>query len=294
MRAFEGKVAVVTGAASGIGLGLATRFAQEGMKVVLADIEEPALEAAVTQLRRAEHDVLGVTTDVSKAESVEALARKTLDAYGKVHVLCNNAGVGGGFGIGIWEASLKDWQWTLGVNLWGVIHGVHTFLPIMLAQDEEGHVVNTASSAGLTPGNRVYGVSKHAVVALSEALYDGLRQRNAKVHASVLCPGVINTKIMYGARNRPEDLQDVAGAPPSEFEQQARDRIARLAQESGMDPLDAAGIVLDAIRNEQFWVLTHDDFYDIVRGRADDILARRNPTPRAPTPFQAARDSRDG
>ena len=134
MREFAGKVAVVTGGASGIGLGLATRFAQEGMKVVLADIEEPVLEAAVTRLRQQELDVLGVVTDVSKAESVEALARETLAAYGKVHVLCNNAGVGGPTGL-IWDMTVKDWQWTLGVNLWGVVHGVRTFLPIMLAQD---------------------------------------------------------------------------------------------------------------------------------------------------------------
>ncbi len=287
MRDFSGKVAVVTGAASGIGMGMATRFAQEGMKVVLADVEEPALEAAVTRLRQQEHDVLGVVTDVSSAVSVEALAQKTLETYGKVHVLCNNAGVGGGFGIGIWEASLKDWQWTLGVNLWGVIHGVHTFLPIMLDQDEPGHIVNTASSAGITPGSRVYGVTKHAVVALSESLYDGLRARDSKLHCSVLCPGVINTQIMYGARNRPAELQNEA--PASAMEQESRDRIKHLAETSGMSPEEASGIVLQAIKDEQFWILTHDEFDEIIRGRADDILARRNPTPHAPTAFQLAR-----
>jgi NAD(P)-dependent dehydrogenase (short-subunit alcohol dehydrogenase family) len=289
---FAGKVAVVTGGASGIGLGMATRFAQEGMKVVLADIEEPALEASVRRLRQQEHDVLGVKTDVSSASSVESLAAKTLETYGKVHILCNNAGVGGGFGIGIWEATLKDWQWTLGVNLWGVIHGVRTFVPIMLEQDEPAHVVNTASSAGLVPGSRVYGVSKHAVVALSESLYDGLRTQDSKVHCSVLCPGVINTQIMYGARNRPEELQDEQ--PPSQMERDARDRIKRLAETSGMAPEQAAEIVLEAIRKDQFWILTHDDFDEIIRGRMEDILARHNPTPRPPTAFQAARDGLGG
>jgi len=278
MDDFEGKVAVVTGGASGIGLGMATRFAEQGMRVVLADIEEPALEAAVARLRQQEHEVIGVLTDVSKAESVEALAERTLAAFGRVHVVCNNAGVGGsGFGVPIWEATLKDWQWTLGVNLWGVIHGVRVFVPIMLDQDEEGHIVNTASSAGLTQGSRVYGVSKHAVVALSESLYDGLRQRGAKVHVSVLCPGVINTRIMYGARNRPPELQNES--PPSEQELRMRDRISKLAQETGMDPLQVGDIVLEAIRNEQFWVLTHDEFDDIIRTRMEDILARRNPSP---------------
>ncbi len=174
MRDFAGKVAVVTGAASGIGFGLASRFAEEGMRVVLADVEEPALEAAVTRLRERDFDVVGVLTDVSDADSVQALADKTLAHFGKVHVVCNNAGVGGGFGK-IWEASLKDWQWALNVNLWGVIHGVRTFVPIMLEQGEDGHVVNTASIAGLVPGTRVYSVTKHAVVALSEALYHNLR-----------------------------------------------------------------------------------------------------------------------
>jgi NAD(P)-dependent dehydrogenase (short-subunit alcohol dehydrogenase family) len=189
MQEFEGKVAVVTGAASGIGLAMASRFASEGMRVVLADVEAPALDAAVTRLRQQEHEVLGVVTDVSSESAVEALAQQTLDAYGGVHILCNNAGVGGGFTTAIWESSLKDWQWTMGVNLWGVVHGVHTFLPIMLEQDEPGHIVNTASSAGLMPGNRIYGVTKHAVVALTEALWDGLIQRESKLRCSAPATG---------------------------------------------------------------------------------------------------------
>ncbi|HZU75168.1 MAG TPA: SDR family NAD(P)-dependent oxidoreductase, partial [Dehalococcoidia bacterium] len=148
VRDFEGKVAVVTGAASGIGFGLAERFAQEGMNVVLADVEQQALDEAVQALRRQEHDVIGVLTDVRKAESVEALAQKTLDTYGKVHILCNNAGVAAG-APNTWDYTLRDWEWVMGVNFYGVVHGVHTFVPIMLKQDEEGHIVNTSSVWGL-------------------------------------------------------------------------------------------------------------------------------------------------
>jgi len=280
MQEFEGKVAVVTGAASGIGLAMASRFASEGMRVVLADVEAPALNAAVTGLRQQEHEVLGVVTDVSSAAAVEALAQQTLDAFGGVHILCNNAGVGGGFTTAIWESSLKDWQWTMGVNLWGVVHGVHTFLPIMLEQDEPGHIVNTASSAGLMPGNRIYGVTKHAVVALTEALWDGLVQRESKLRCSVLCPGVINTQIMFSARNRPEELQNFPGAPASDAERDRSARVKHLAETSGMSPEDAAGIVFNAIRDEQFWILTHDDIDPVIRTRMEDILSRRNPTPR--------------
>jgi NAD(P)-dependent dehydrogenase (short-subunit alcohol dehydrogenase family) len=279
MQDFEGKVAVVTGGASGMGLGMATRFAEQGMRVVLADVEEPVLQAAVTKLRQAEHDVLGVVTDVSKVESVEALAQKTLEVYGKVHVLCNNAGVGGGSGGAIWEATLKDWQWTLGVNLWGVIYGIHTFVPIMLDQDEEGHVVNTASMAGLTPSNRPYSISKHGVVSLSEALHEGLRDRGAKVHASVLCPGVVNTNIMFGGRNRPDELKDPGRETPTERELKRSAAVHKYAAEKGLDPLEVGDMVVDAIRNEQFWILTHTEYDDVIRTRVEDILARRNPTP---------------
>ncbi|HWC29553.1 MAG TPA: SDR family NAD(P)-dependent oxidoreductase, partial [Dehalococcoidia bacterium] len=182
MQNFEGKVAVVTSAASGIGRALAERFANEGMRVVLADVEEPALETAVRELTQAEHEVIGVQTDVSKRESVEELARQAIDAFGKVHVLCNNAGVGGGRGL-LWEMTLNDWEWTFGVNFWGVLYGIRTFVPLMLSHGEEGHVVNTASMAGITPGGGPYGVTKHAVVALSEGLYLNLRMIQAKIGA---------------------------------------------------------------------------------------------------------------
>ncbi|HEV7662481.1 MAG TPA: SDR family NAD(P)-dependent oxidoreductase [Chloroflexota bacterium] len=279
MRDFAGKVAVVTGAASGIGFGLATRLAEEGMKVVLADVEEPALQAAVASLHeRGFADVIGVPTDVSDAVAVEALAQATLDAFDKVHVVCNNAGVGGGFGK-IWEASLKDWQWALNVNLWGVIHGVHTFVPLLLEHGEPGHVVNTASVAGLVPGARVYSVTKHAVVALSEALYHNLRQISAPIGASVLCPGLIDTRIMFGYRNRPVDLRNAADETASRRELERAERIANMSQELGMPPAVVAQKVVDAIRDEQFYVLTHDHFDATIRDRMEDILQRRVPTP---------------
>jgi NAD(P)-dependent dehydrogenase (short-subunit alcohol dehydrogenase family) len=278
MREFAGRVAVVTGAASGIGLALATRLAQEGMRVVLADVEQSALEAAVGRLEHDGYTVMGVPTDVSRAESVQDLADQTLRTFGAVHVVCNNAGVGGGFGK-IWEASLQDWQWALDVNLWGVIHGVRTFVPILLEHGEPGHVVNTASVAGLVPGTRVYSVTKHAVVALSEALYHGLRSIDARIGVSVLCPGLIDTRIMFAYRNRPLERRNAPAELASEREIERAERIHNLAEESGMEPAEVAARVLDGIRAEQFYILTHDQFDEAIRTRMEDILQRRKPAP---------------
>jgi NAD(P)-dependent dehydrogenase (short-subunit alcohol dehydrogenase family) len=275
MQDFEGKVAVVTGAASGIGLALATRFAEEGMKVVLADVEEPALDAAVTRLRQQEHDVLGVLTDVSSEESVRQLASQVIDAYGKVHVVCNNAGVGGSRGL-LWQSSPKDWQWLFGVNFWGVLYGVRAFVPIMLEQGEAGHVVNTASMAGMVPGAGIYGVTKHAVVSLSESLYLHLQMIQAKVGASVLCPGFVSTNIASAERNRPTELVNQDEAPLSEFELAIAERM-RSSIAGGLPPADVAGMVLDAIREERFWITTTDEMDELVRTRLEGFLARRNP-----------------
>ncbi|HWC29027.1 MAG TPA: SDR family NAD(P)-dependent oxidoreductase, partial [Dehalococcoidia bacterium] len=209
MQDFEGKVAVVTGGASGMGFAMAQRFAEEGMKVVLADIESDALDAAVQKLRHAEHQAIGVLTDVSKPESIENLARETLDAFGKVHIVCNNAGVSGGNagpGSVIWEASLNDWTWVTAVNYFGVAHGIRVFVPIMLAQDEEGHVVNTSSMSGITPGNGVYGATKHAVVSMSESLYRDFKRRNTKLGVTCLIPDVTNTRMIDAVRNRPPEF----------------------------------------------------------------------------------------
>jgi len=276
MREFRGKVAVVTGAASGIGRALARRFAEEGMKVVLADVEVPALDAAVKELRREEFDVLGVPTDASRPESVEKLAEETLRAYGKVHVLCNNAGVSGGNGGPrsiIWEASLNDWRWLTNVNYWGVAHGIRVFVPVMVRQDEEGHVVNTSSIAGLMPGAGVYGATKHAVVSMSESLYRDFRRLNLKLGASVLCPGFIDTRINSASRNRPPELMDDLASGDEE-----RQRRVDSPSTGGLPPAQVADVVLEGIRNEQLYIFTPDVNFDRMRDRFESILARRSPT----------------
>ncbi len=284
MQEFDGKVAVVTGAASGIGRALAERFAREGMKVVLADVERDALDAAVKELRQQEFDVLGVETNVARAADVEALAKRTVDAYGGVHVLCNNAGVVAGSGSS-WEHTLKDWEWLLGINLMGVVHGIHYFLPIMLEQDE-GHVVNTSSVLGLVARNGApYGVSKFAVQGLTEGLYYDLQARGSNVKCSVLCPGAVATSILAAERNRPDEYRDVA---PTSVERHAEEerRVAAVARwhEFSMPPVEVVEAVVSAIRDERFYVLTHLNVLDGVRRRMEDILAQRNPSaPAVPT-----------
>ena len=274
MQDFTEKVAVVTGGASGIGLALARRFAAEGMRIVLGDVEAPALEDAVAKLRSDGTEVIGVVTDVSDAEQVQALADAAVAEFGAIHVACNNAGVGGG-GLS-WEEPLSTWQWVLGVNLWGVIHGVHSFVPVLMRQ-ESAHIVNTASVAGLTaaPFMGPYNASKHAVVAISETLHHELAMTAPQVKVSVLCPGWVNTNIADSARNRPPSLT-VEGADPA-----VGAEILRGFLEQGMAPDDVAAKVLDAISNEQFWVLTHDDeadfWVDAVNKRLQSIALRSNP-----------------
>jgi len=263
---------VVTGAASGIGRALATRCAREGMRVVLADVEAPALDAAVADVRAHGHDATGVVADVSSQDSVDELARRAYDSYGAVHLLFNNAGVLGGRPGPIWESTLNDWRWILGVNVYGVIHGLRSFVPRMLDSGEEGWVVNTASMGGLVPGGSPYGVSKHAVVAISEALYSHLLQRDAKVGCSVLCPIYVRTQILQADRNRPSDLVD-PGVPRG---------TGRLASriESGQPPSEIADATFDGIRHGQFYIWPGDEVDHIVRERFDHILNRTNPNPK--------------
>jgi NAD(P)-dependent dehydrogenase (short-subunit alcohol dehydrogenase family) len=272
MHTFRGRVAVVTGAASGIGFGLAERFAAEGMRVVLADIEEPPLAAAAQRLRSTGADVVHVRCDVSRAEDVDRLAAEAVSAFGAVHVLCNNAGVADTSGASIWEASLEDWQWVVGVNFWGVVYGIHTFVPLLLQQDE-GYVVNTASAAGLLPATLgSYSATKHAVVAVSESLQMQLSAIGAHVGVSVLCPGAVATRIMEAERNRPGGARTAPPSNPS-----ARPIMERLrhAIPAGMPPSEIAAHVVEAMRQERLYILPHPAVLEAVRERVEDIEAGR-------------------
>jgi NAD(P)-dependent dehydrogenase (short-subunit alcohol dehydrogenase family) len=276
MKEFADRVAVVTGGASGIGRAMADRFATAGMKVVLADIEENTLHQAEADMRAQGATVLGVVTDVAKAESVEALAQRTMATFGGVHIICNNAGVGGGFGPS-WTQPLQNWEWGFGVNLWGVIHGIRTFVPIMLKQDMEGHIVNTASMAGLlsAPFMSVYDATKFAVVTISESLQLELVMQDAKIKVSVLCPGFVNTNIATSERNRPTHLQ-VEMPQFSEAEQLfAATMFTRIA--SGMPPTEVAEKVFTAVQNDRFYIFPHPEFLPFVRARMGALLEQRNP-----------------
>ncbi len=277
MQELAGKTAVVTGAASGIGFALAERFAEEGMRIVMADVEAPALAEASEKLTAAGATVLPVQTDVSKWEEVEALAGAAFDEFGAVHVLCNNAGVGGAGGQPLWEQPLEVWQWVLGVNLWGVVYGVHAFVPRMLAAGEEGHVVNTASMAGLLGGFGIYGVSKYGVVSLSETLHQQLVMANTKLRVSVVCPGFINTNIIDSTRNKPANVAvDEDEALPAAFKGGVEYMRRQIA--AGYAPSVVAGAVLDAIREQRFYVLpAQDELKGLILPRAENIVNERNP-----------------
>ncbi len=276
MKKLDGRVAVITGGASGIGRGMAEAFAAERMKLVLADIERPVLDKTVEELRGSGADVVGVECDVSKQESVDHLARAALEAFGAVHVLCNNAGVGGGGPVASWEASLDDWNWVLGVNLMGVVHGIRSFVPILLEQKDEGHIVNTASMAGLLPGGGIYGVTKHGVVSLSETLFNEFTNRGEPIGVSVLCPGWVNTNILEAERNRPEAPRQDPGE--SAFAQQIEvlRGIVEKALKDGLDPREVGNIVVDAMRRRRFYVLTHP-WQSMVEARMQNILQDRDP-----------------
>ena len=267
------KVAVITGAASGIGRGLAERFAAESMKVVLADVEVEALAELETDLKSKGADVLTVKTDVSNAVEVENLAAQTLDTFGAVHILCNNAGVV--CSRPIWEHTLADWKWVLGVNLWGVIHGIRAFVPRMLAQGDACHIVNTASILGLVGGSGegIYKVSKHGVVVLSETLADELAQKEANIQVHVLCPGWVRTGILESSRNRPDTLQNPKMETPPRQETIGGSGNTRAEMEAGLSPAEVAEHVYNAIQTGTFYIHTHPEHKAWIRERMERILA---------------------
>jgi NAD(P)-dependent dehydrogenase (short-subunit alcohol dehydrogenase family) len=276
MKDFSGKVAVITGAGSGFGREFARLGATLGMKLALADIEATALAAIVAELEGAGAEVIGERVDVSKGEDVERLASRALDSFGGVHLLFNNAGVNV---VGpVWESSVKDWEWVLGVNLWGVIHGVRVFTPIMLAQRGPGHIVNTASVAGLVTPQLMgaYNVSKHAVVALSESLFHDLRVTGSELGVSVLCPAFVPTGINQSDRNRPTELGDPA--PPTPGQQAARAALDKAVTSGRLTAAQVAEMTFDAIRAQRFYVVTHPKMMQSIELRMQDIAQLRNPS----------------
>jgi NAD(P)-dependent dehydrogenase (short-subunit alcohol dehydrogenase family) len=277
MKDFKGKVAVITGAASGIGRGIAERCVKEEMKVVLADIEEPALRETEQALRATGAPVLAVRTDVSKASDIEMLARRTLEAFGAVHLLFNNAGVQ--TRRTIWESTLADWKWVININLWGVIHGVRIFVPMMLQQQTECYIVNTASAVGLVSGSGTgtYRVTKHGVVSLSETLYLELQQRNAPIGVSVLCPSFVRSRLNEAERNRPAKLRNPPGKNPPTPEEQALERFFQEMNENGITPEQCAEQVFKAIQQDKFYILTHPEVKALIQRRMENILQGRNP-----------------
>ncbi len=279
MKNFKGKVAVVTGGASGIGWGLAEKCAAEGMKVVIADIEEKALKQAEKTLEAGGADVMAVRTDVSKLADIEALAQKTLDKFGGVHLLFNNAGVNTDISLRkpIWESTLKDWEWMIGVNLWGNIYGMKVFLPLMMKQNTEGHIVNTSSMAGLIaePQLIIYAVTKAGIVALTEGLYFQLKQANSPIGVSVLCPAFVSSKLFDAERNRPENLKNESVPQQKSSEAMLVTQFSKVSPT--LTPEQSADIVFSAIRHGKFYIFTDRLVQDLFKQRAENIIREKNP-----------------
>lgn len=282
MKTFKGRTAVLTGAGSGFGLEVARIAAREGMNVVLADVQADALANAAKEIESLGAAVLAQQVDVSKAEQIEALAAATMQRFGAPHFVFNNAGVGAG-GL-IWEHTVKDWEWTLGVNVMGVAHGVRVFTPLMLeaAQQDaayEGHIVNTASMAGLlnAPNMGAYNVSKHAVVSLSETLYQDLSLVTDQVTASVLCPFFVPTGIHLSFRNRPAEMKD-SGIKPTASQRIAHAMSSKAVESGKVSAADVAAMVFDALREKRFYIYSHPKALASVQVRLEDVMLGRNPT----------------
>lgn len=295
MKELAGKVAVITGAGSGFGREFARRGAREGMKLVLADVQDDALDATLAELRAAGADCIAERVDVSDSAQVEQLADRAFATFGATHLLMNNAGVGGGGYL--WENSERDWQWVLGVNVMGVVHGIRHFMPRMLEANRAGvpgHVVNTASMAGwlAAPLMGVYNVSKHAVVALSETLYHDLRLAHSTIGVTALCPAFVPTGIAESHRNRPSDLANAE--PPTASQKMAQASTAKAVGSGRISAVDVADLTFTAVREDRFYVFTHPQILPSVQARfeaalkgdppADPFAAR--PSARPPAPAQ--------
>ncbi len=278
METFEGKTAVVTGGASGLGLAMAQRFAEAGMNIVIGDIEAEPLAMAEAAISAKGVKVLPRRTDVAKAGEVEALAEAAYRQFGAVHVLCNNAGIGGSPGA-VWELSLEDWRWVIDVDLWSVVHGIRSFVPRMIANGEEAHVVNTASVAGLVSGavGGPYTVAKFGVVALSEQLYYELGRAGHDIGVSVLCPGFVNTNIYDSGRNRQSEYGQQALEPTPENEQMRA--MLQAMRDTMIQPAEIGELVFEAVRTRNLYIIpTGSEALDsAVRGRLENVVERRNP-----------------
>jgi NAD(P)-dependent dehydrogenase (short-subunit alcohol dehydrogenase family) len=268
---FAGKTAIVTGAGSGMGKAFALRWGAEGMNVVIGDIQEDALAATVAELEAAGVPVVGLRTDVSKLADIEALADAAEERFGKIHLVNNNAGVEGYLDGPIWEATAKDWDWTLSVNLMSVIYGVRTFVPRILAHGEPGHVINTCSMTSVIAAGNMYGICKHAILALTEVLAADLQKAGANVGATGLCPGIIATNLFHGSRNRPAALTNDSGAMSSSGAS-LRDHM-HAALSKGMPPSEVANLLVTAVRENKLYLLTDHEWDTRVTARHEAILA---------------------
>ena len=282
MKDFKDKVAVVTGAASGMGLAFAHKFAEEGMSVVLADIEAEALSMAEAAVKAKGGKVAAVRTNVMSEQDIQALADRAFSTFGNVHILCNNAGVAASAATlrsRPWETPMSDWEWTWGVNFMGVLYGIRAFIPRMLENGEEGHIVNTASMAGLLTGANPYNISKHSVVCLTEGIYKEFKGMGAKLSASVLCPGLIRTAILESERNRPPEFGPPTDLTAQRPEVQQFSAMFTAAINTGYEPEEVARQVFEAIREDSFYIFpAQENVLESVKTRMTDIIERRNPT----------------
>ena len=286
MMDLNGKTAVITGAAGGIGLAIVERLLMQGMNVVLSDIDEARLAAQVERLKNNGHIVSGCVTDVSSQESVNKLAQFALSTYGNVHIVCNNAGIGGGSADDkpVWEASISDWKWALDINVWGIIHGIRSFVPLLLKQGHECHIINTASRAGLISGTSIYGTTKHAVISITEALYVQLKLAESCIHVSLLCPGAVNTELSKNSsRIRPRDTNDsksykdsskLSNSNKLNFMDSYRNTVeTRMA--SGSSAQDMADLLLNGLSNGDFYIMPGSVKGGPIQARFNNIEAHK-------------------